>query len=60
MWDFGRSVPLRTITDARIREISLVAWPAYPTTTASVRGERPARGASVAFLQKRLRNLVVR
>ncbi|KYK45196.1 phage prohead protein [Bradyrhizobium liaoningense] len=35
--DSGRGLPLRTITDARLIELSAVAWPAYPQTTAVMR-----------------------
>ncbi|MGY4332967.1 HK97 family phage prohead protease [Bradyrhizobium sp. LB7.2] len=35
--DSGSGLPLRTITEARLREISAVAWPAYPQTTAAMR-----------------------
>ncbi|WP_339033784.1 HK97 family phage prohead protease [Bradyrhizobium symbiodeficiens] len=35
--DSGSGLPLRTITDARLIELSAVAWPAYPQTTAAMR-----------------------
>lgn len=35
--DGGSGLPLRIITEARLREISAVAWPAYPQTTAVMR-----------------------
>lgn len=62
VWDFSGRLPLRTITDSLIREISLVAWPAYPTTTASVsntRSQRPA-ARSLAWLEKWHRNQLAR
>lgn len=33
----GSGLPLRVITEARLKEISAVAWPAYPQTTAAMR-----------------------
>ena len=35
--DGGNRLPLRTITDLDLSEITLTAFPAYPTTTASLR-----------------------
>jgi len=35
--DGGNRLPLRIITDARLIEVSAVAWPAYPQTTAAMR-----------------------
>jgi len=36
-WDFLQTPPVRTIIDATIREISLVAWPAYESTIVHAR-----------------------
>ncbi|MET4487008.1 HK97 family phage prohead protease [Bradyrhizobium sp. LA7.1] len=44
-WDDGGSgLPLRTITDARLIELSAVAWPAYPQTTAVMRSTAATNG----------------
>jgi HK97 family phage prohead protease len=51
-WDFTRDPPLRTVTDTTIREISLVAWPAYPQTTAHVRSGAGVTGNRIAWLEK--------
>jgi uncharacterized protein len=46
-WDDGGSrLPLRTITDARLVEISAVAWPAYPQTTAVMRSTAATNNAA--------------
>lgn len=43
--DGGRRLPLRTITDVDLFEITLTAFPAYPTTSASVRAAGEATAA---------------
>jgi HK97 family phage prohead protease len=48
-WQDRRSgLPLRVITDARLIEISAVAWPAYPQTTAAMRSTAPANNLAAA------------
>lgn len=50
-WDFDRKIPLRTVTDMLISEVSIVAMPAYQATDISVaqrsmdafRGNPPGR-----------------
>jgi HK97 family phage prohead protease len=32
-WDFTEDNPVRTVTDMRISEVSIVSWPAYEATT---------------------------
>lgn len=44
--DGGSGLPLRTITDARLIELSAVAWPAYPQTTAAMRSSPAANNAA--------------
>lgn len=62
-WDFASTPPRRTVTDTLIREISLVAWPAYPDSSVHV-GETPARAESwrpsVAWRQRQLKTLLAR
>jgi hypothetical protein len=42
-WDDGGDrLPLRTITDLDLFELTLTAFPAYPTTSASLRSENAA------------------
>lgn len=53
-WDFTGALPLRTVRDARINEISLVAWPAYPSTTAQLKRTTPS-GMSIALAEKKNR-----
>ena len=54
-WDFSQNPPVRTVTDAIIREISLVAWPAYPSTEAYARTASTSGGMSIALAEKWLR-----
>jgi HK97 family phage prohead protease len=54
-WDFSQSPPVRTVTDARVSELSFVTWPAYPQTTAEIqqqRGRQAATGNRVEWLMK--------
>lgn len=37
-WDESGDLPLRTIEAMEVDEISVVAWPAYPTTSVALRG----------------------
>ena len=58
-WDFNTSpLPTRTLLDGRLGEVSVVAQPAYPDTTAAVRSLAAARhpGRSVGTLQRALRS----
>ena len=36
-WNYDGTVPVRTVTDMKISEVSVVTFPAYPDTTAAVR-----------------------
>lgn len=45
-WDDGGDrLPLRTITDVDLSEITLTGFPAYPTTSASLRSDNAASAA---------------
>lgn len=43
--DGGRRLPLRTITDVDLYEVTLTAFPAYPTTSASMRRDNHANAS---------------
>ena len=57
-WDYDGKTPVRTVLDMSISEVSVVAKPAYPQTTAevamrSLAAFRESRGGkSISFLQK--------
>lgn len=50
--DGGDRLPLRTLEDVSLFEITLTAMPAYPTTTASLRVEGAASNSAAAVLAK--------
>lgn len=60
-WDYEQRVPLRTIHDMQLSDISVVAFPAYPATDASVamrsldafKKQNPVRDAK--WIETRLR-----
>ena len=58
-WDDGGDrLPLRTITDVDLFEITLTAFPAYPTTSAALRAANAARRvAERAERKQRLRGI---
>ena len=47
--DGGNRLPLRTITDVDLYEITLTAAPAYPTTSAAIAGRSAASRAEAAM-----------
>jgi uncharacterized protein len=55
-WDYDRIVPLRTVLDMEIREVSVVTFPAYPDTSVAQRSLQARRdaqkGSPVAWLQR--------
>lgn len=65
-WNYEGKTPIRTVTDMRISEVSIVSFPAYPQTDVSVAQRslhafQAAQGGNrVAFLAKQLRNLRAR
>ncbi|WP_456649867.1 MULTISPECIES: HK97 family phage prohead protease [unclassified Bradyrhizobium] len=50
----GSGLPLRVITEARLREISAVAWPAYPQTTAAMRSTAAAANDNASAARRRI------
>jgi uncharacterized protein len=59
-WNYGGSLPLRTIARAKLREVSLVRHPAYPQTSVRVlrapvlRSPLPARDDPLWLMKARL------
>ncbi len=51
--DDGRDLPLRTITEAALWELSLVGDPAYRTTSASLSGRSTGASRAEAAMRKR-------
>src|SRR5262245_59666495 len=47
-WEWKASPPVRTVTDMLVREVSVVAFPAYPQTDVALRALRNRPGGSVA------------
>jgi HK97 family phage prohead protease len=45
-WDFKADPPVRTVTDMLVREVSVVTWPAYPSTEVALRSLAARRPAS--------------
>jgi HK97 family phage prohead protease len=64
-WNYDGKVPMRTVTDMRISEVSIVTFPAYQATDVQVAQrslqafQQTQRGRNIAFLQKKLRTLKV-
>lgn len=58
-WNYEEAVPIRTVTDMTISEISIVTFPAYPDTQVAQRSLAAFRAqqqhSRLAFLQKKLR-----
>ena len=61
-WNFEGDVPVRTLLDIEIREVSIVTFPAYPDTSVAVRSLNEAAKAqgvtwkpSLAFRERWLR-----
>lgn len=57
-WDMDGDLPVRTITDMRVHEVSVVAMPAYPATSVSARAldvAKQMRGNKLDMLEKQLR-----
>lgn len=53
-WDFKTDPPTRMVTDMLIREVSVVTFPAYPSTEVAMRS-LAARRASAGFTVERMR-----
>lgn len=56
-WDLESDVPTRTVNDADLFEVSFVAVPAYPDTTAAMRSLNQAIEASEPTLEPEHRNV---
>jgi len=60
-WFLDGPIPIREVRDMRISEVSIVSFPAYPTTSVSVTEElKPIRGAKLDWLAKRLKTQMAR
>lgn len=60
-WNFDGKIPVRTVTDMRVSELSVVVFPAYPQTTAeATRSEAGETGNRVAWLARWQRNRLAR
>jgi HK97 family phage prohead protease len=65
VWDFSGAVPVRTVMDMTVKEISVCTWPAYPSTSVTVERARSVSGQarqwakpwqpSIAFRERMLR-----
>jgi HK97 family phage prohead protease len=56
-WNYDEKLPIRTVTDMRISEVSVVTFPAYTATDVSVaqrslQAARPQRGNRLDWLMK--------
>lgn len=66
VWDYDAKTPLRTVTDMRVSEVSIVTFPAYGATDVQVAQRslqqfQAARGANrLEFLRKMNRNAAAR
>lgn len=67
-WNYEGKTPIRTVTDMRISEVSIVTFPAYPQTDVQVAQRSLAafqqsaavQGNRVEFLARELRNMRAR
>lgn len=64
-WNWEEKIPIRTVTDMRVSEVSIVTFPAYQATNVeaavrSMNAARPAAGNRLAFLARQLRNVRAR
>jgi HK97 family phage prohead protease len=62
-WNYDGKVPMRTVTDMRISEVSIVTFPAYQATDVQVAQrslqafQQTHKGNRIAWLEKKLRTL---
>ena len=57
-WDMDGDLPIRTVTDMRVHEVSIVSMPAYPATSVSARAldvARQMRGNKLEFMAKQMK-----
>lgn len=63
-WNYDEAVPVRTVTDMKVSEISVVTFPAYPDTQVAMRSLTAFRASqkntSVAWLQRVHRSRLAR
>jgi uncharacterized protein len=64
-WNYDEKTPVRTITDMRVHEVSIVTFPAYKQTDVSVAQRSlnafvAAHANRIGFLEKELRNMRAR
>jgi uncharacterized protein len=64
-WEYDEDTPVRTVTDMVISEVSIVSFPAYPSTNVevalrSLHAAHQARGNRVAWLEKWHKNQLAR
>lgn len=65
-WNYEGKTPIRTVTDMRISEVSIVTFPAYPQTDVQVAQrslavfQQAAQGNRIAFLERQMRNVRAR
>lgn len=54
-WSETKHLPLRTLTDVSLMEVSIVTWPAYEATSAGLRSLENARATNVVSAARRVR-----
>ena len=66
LWHLEEGTPIREVLDMELREVSVVAWPAYVATSVEVAQrslkafQDSQKGSSIAWLKKKHRTLLAR